>query len=107
MTFTEKEHKVVSLCPIFMAQFGIILGRRFSQLKDFLRPDSRRIFQLVTANIYSVSSVSGEFYVRFFSLAIKLVVVDSTLFHKGESISCTLTKSKSIIFGLDAVDSSM
>jgi hypothetical protein len=69
-----------------MAEFGIILGRRFSQLKDFLRPDSRRIFQLVTANIYSVSSSNGEIYVRFFSLAIKLVVVDSTLYHQGSRL---------------------
>jgi hypothetical protein len=65
-----------------MAQFGIVLGRQFSQLKAFLRPDSRSIFQLVIANIYSVSATSGEFVVQFFYFpAIKLVIVDSTLFY--------------------------
>jgi len=79
LTLEEVRHW--DFCIYIIVLFRVILKSCFCQLKPSLRPDSRTIFQLLIANIYSISAARGEFVIHFFFfVSMKLVALDHTVF---------------------------
>jgi hypothetical protein len=99
------EEGTVSSVYILIVQFRVDVKSCFCQLKPLLLPDSRTIFELLIANIYSISAARGEFVIRFFFPPIHETRHRGPhCIRLGHSVSCSLARSKAIIFSLGVTD---